>query len=247
MTLSHGGDSFSSRLEVFLNVRLLGGFSQLSHLNKHRSNDIIGWYRRCDVPIIIVRLGYFMQLLATFRSFFYLCLFRERPENLPASETLLLGVAAFYVLVQVISQPLSDLLTKLLIFSANALLLGAVWFFILQLRHLAVRWKQTATAMFGSLALTNLLAWPFNSDATESVLAVQSAMSDPAFVGDSPPGLFMAPGLAITAIFIWQLSIQASILRHAIKVHPAFCFIIVIGYTVVISVVLSGLLGPFFR
>jgi hypothetical protein len=188
-----------------------------------------------------------MQLLSTFRSFINLCLFRERPENLPASETLLLGVAAFYVLVQVISQPLSDLPTKLLIFSANALLLGAVWFFILRLRQLATRWKQTATAMFGSLALTNLLAWPFNSDATESVLAVQSAMSDPAFAGDSPAGLFMGPVLAITAIFVWQLSIQASILRQAITVHPAFSFIIVIGYTLVISVVLSGLLGPIFR
>ena len=75
-----------------------------------------------------------MQLLLMLRSFFYLCLFRERPENLPASETLLLGVAAFYVFVQVISQPLSDLPTKLLIFAANELLLGAVWFFIMQLR-----------------------------------------------------------------------------------------------------------------
>ena len=96
-------------------------------------------------------------------------------------------------------------------------------------------------------SLTNLLAWPFNSDATESVLAVQSAMSDPAFSGDSPAGLFMGPVLAITAIFVWQLSIQASILRQAINVHPAFSFIIVIGYTLVISVVLSGLLGPIFR
>ena len=188
-----------------------------------------------------------MQLLLMLRSFFYLCLFRERPENLPASETLLLGVAAFYVFVQVISQPLSDLPTKLLIFCANALLLGAVWFFILQLRGLTARWKQTATAMFGSLALTNLLAWPFTSDATESVRAVQSAMSDPAVVGDSPPGLFMGSVLAITAIFVWQLSVQASILRHAIKIHLAFCFMIVMGYTLIISVVLSGLLGPFFR
>jgi len=188
-----------------------------------------------------------MQLLSTLRSFFYLCLFRERPENLPASESVLLGAVSFYVLVQVISQPLSDLPTKLLIFGANALLLGAVWFFILQLRRLTARWKQTATAMFGSLALTNLLAWPFNSGATESVLAVQSAINEPAFVGDPPSGLFMGPVLAITAIFVWQLSIQASILRQAIKVHPAFCFIIVVGYTLLISVVLSGLLGPFFR
>ena len=72
-------------------------------------------------------------------------------------------------------------------------------------------------------------------------------MSDPAFVGDSPPGLFMGSVLAITAIFVWQLSVQASILRHAIKIHLAFCFMIVMGYTLIISVVLSGLLGPFFR
>ena len=191
-----------------------------------------------------------MQLLLMFRSFFYLCLFRERPENLPASETLLLGVAAFYVLVQVISQPSSlssNFAAILLIFSANAVLLAAAWFFILQLRHLTARWKQTATAMFGSLALTNLLAWPFNSDVNESVRGIQSAMSDPTFAGGSAPDLFMGPILAVTAILVWQLSIQASILRQAIKIHSALSFIIVISYTLIITFVISGLFGPFVR
>ena len=109
-----------------------------------------------------------MSITHTLRIFADLCLFRQRTENVPTSNNLLLGTAVALVLFCVLSDSHLyhsgySLTGRVFAYSLWAILLGAVLLVILKSNGVAERWRQTATAIFGTLALTKLIRWPLAS------------------------------------------------------------------------------------
>ena len=106
-----------------------------------------------------------MSITPTLRIFADLCLFRQRTENVPTSNNLLLGTAVTLVLFCILSD--SHLYNssysfpeKAFAYSLWTMLLGTVLLVILKSNGVAERWRQTTTAIFGTLALTKLNCWP---------------------------------------------------------------------------------------
>ena len=104
----------------------------------------------------------------TLRIFAHLCLFRQRTENVPTSNNLLLGTAVVLVLFCVLSDShlynsSYSLPAKTFAYPLWAMLLGTILLIVLKSNGVTERWRQTTTAIFGTLALTKLNCWPLTS------------------------------------------------------------------------------------
>ena len=104
----------------------------------------------------------------TLRIFAHLCLFRQRTENVPTSNNLLLGTAVAVALFCVLSDShfynsSYSLPAKAFAFALWAMLLGTILLIVLKSNGVTERWRQTTTAIFGTLALTKLNCWPLAS------------------------------------------------------------------------------------
>ncbi len=137
---------------------------------------------------------------ALFKTFLAIAVLTGRPQDLPASRTLLgwaalVSVWSNYMVDSAHDQPGARLLFALV---QTVLLGGWVWVALLARNH-PERWTQTMTALYGAAALLNLLAWPLlGLLQTEGVAA-----------GSVP--LFFA--LAMT---LWFLAIMTQVLHHAL-------------------------------
>ena len=110
----------------------------------------------------------FMCTTPTLRIFAHLCLFRQRTENVPTSNNLLLGTAVVLVLFCVLSDShlyntSYSLPAKTFAYPLWAMLLGTNLLIVLKSNGVTERWRQTTTAIFGTLALTKLNCWPLTS------------------------------------------------------------------------------------
>ena len=110
----------------------------------------------------------FMCTTPTLRIFAHLCLFRQRTENVPTSINLLLGTAVVLVLFCVLSDShlynsSYSLPAKTFAYPLWAMLLGTILLIVLKSNGVTGRWRQTTTAIFGTLALTKLNCWPLTS------------------------------------------------------------------------------------
>ena len=110
----------------------------------------------------------FMCTTPTLRIFAHLCLFRQRTENVPTSNNLLLGTAVVLVLFCVLSDShlynsSYSLPAKTFAYPLWAMLLGTILLIVLKSNGVTERWRQTTTAIFGTLALTKLNCWPLTS------------------------------------------------------------------------------------
>ena len=187
-----------------------------------------------------------MSITPTLRIFADLCLFRQRTENVPTSNNLLLSTAVALVLFCVLSDShlynsSYSLPAKAFAYSLWAMLLGTVLLVILKSNGVAERWRQTATAIFGTLALTKLIRWPLASGVRQDKQYIEEmarelvAAINAGIVDYPTPAIQLSIAYYVTwAIVIWALCIQSSILRHAIEVPLWIAFTIVIGYSVVV-------------
>jgi len=94
------------------------------------------------------------------KIFFDICLLRAKPQDLPASDTVMLAALAAYALADVIGVldvvPLGG---AALAAAVDTLLLLAATHLALRWRHLENRVPQTLSALAGCGALISLLAW----------------------------------------------------------------------------------------
>ena len=110
----------------------------------------------------------FMCTTPTLRIFAHLCLFRQRTENVPTSNNLLLGTAVVLVLFCVLSDShlynsSYSLPAKTFTHPLWPMLLGTILLIVLKSNGVTERWRQTTTGLFGTLALTKLNCWPLTS------------------------------------------------------------------------------------
>ena len=144
-------------------------------------------------------------MTALFNYFFDLCLLRAKPQDLPASSTLLGLVIVANLLVGVLA--FSGLYGSVL----RALMAGVVenLFFLttlgllLYFKGLFPRFNQSATALLGSSTLLAMILIPLYSMGGSA--ADHSAM---AAITD----------LCALLLLIWSLMVMGHVLRHAIEV-----------------------------
>lgn len=132
-------------------------------------------------------------------AFWNICLLRQAPQDLPASNALMMlsmlayGVAS--ILVGLLSlSPGAAFMSGLL----DVALMGAMTQLLLWIRELGARFVQTFTALMGTGAIMGVLALP--------LLFIQLQM------GGQPA---LVPSLLILGLMIWNLAIVGHILRHA--------------------------------
>lgn len=143
-------------------------------------------------------------LLTIVKAFWQIALFRAGPDSLPDSRTLLVLTITAYIAV--------DVMVILVIYPRHALpplLLVDVGFLILwcagilRLFGFAPRLQQTLSALFGTGALLQLLAFPLSGN--------------PEMEGELPDiGLWLRV-LVMVAILLWSVAVYGHIFSRAIS------------------------------
>lgn len=162
-------------------------------------------------------------MLALIKPFLDICLFRQGPQDLPASGILLgIAVAAHAATAVLLSTVSLGTLSAVLAGLLDTVLLCALTASLLYMQRLAMRVVQTLTAMAGSGAVITLVALP--------VIAWLHSVR--AAGGDA--------GLAVLLLLVllgWSLAVAGHILRHALSV-PYFLGLVlaVVFYWISITV-----------
>lgn len=161
-------------------------------------------------------------LFALFNFFLDLCLFRTRPQDLPASPVLLAFLAGIAVLLNLAligghaSGPLAALGEAV---TEVAVMLGVLYLALERMGHPG-RFVQTASALLGSGIVLGTFALPLSG-------------LDP---GDAV--------LAQVAILAWSILVMGHILRHAFDTGLAAASLIALGYTLFSYSLLAILFPP---
>ena len=166
-------------------------------------------------------------MLSLIRFFFLLCLLRTRPQDLPASQPLLVLVAAVNIVIatMVVTPALGSAFSSLLASLVDtAMLLGFVWL-LLRFRSHPARFVQTATSALGVSAVIAVLSLP-----------LQWAMSSAS--GNSPPE---AAAQLFLLLIVWLQVALGHVLRHALEVHLLLGVGLAFLYAIVSGVVIQEL------
>jgi len=162
-------------------------------------------------------------ILVLFRPFFDICLFRKRPQDLPASRELFLLVLLLYgVLSAVLSYSVEPFSTAVISGLVEAAMLLIITWMFLFLRSVPERWLQTSTALAGTGAFFSLVAFPL--------------FYWRVFAAGTPVVLAFNTMLVILLI-LWNIGVMAFILRNALSssyllgVLSALTYIAIITYT----------------
>lgn len=153
-------------------------------------------------------------MTALLTLFLNLCLLRAKPQDLPASGRLMGAALAAYFLagwmIALTQQPAGPAVLAAL---ADSAVLALLTHTVLLLRKHPERLAQTLSALAGTGAVIQLIAWP----------------------------LLATP--ALLALLVWNLAINAHILRHALEVRLGPAILISVGF-LLMSVTVALALAP---
>lgn len=170
-----------------------------------------------------------IPMLSLIRFFFLLCLLRNRPQDLPASQALLMVVAAVNIVIGTIvvtpalGSPFTALLASLL---DTAMLLGFVWL-LLRFRDHPGRFLQTATAAVGVSAVIAILSLPLQ-------WTISSGANTASPTPETATQLFLL-------LILWLQVALGHVLRHALGVNLLLGVGLAFLYAMVSGVVVQSL------
>src|SRR5216684_3432630 len=140
-------------------------------------------------------------MLAVLKIFFDISLLSGKPQDLPASNTLLWLTALSAVGANYVADGVhTDWFVRLLFALGETTLLGFVVWVALAIRHYSERWPQTMMALYASSVFVNITTWPI-------VLWLTNAPAS-----DWP----IIVGLAIT---VWFIAIMTRVLHYALTLQ----------------------------
>jgi len=162
-------------------------------------------------------------LIALFQTFFDICLFRKRPQDIPAAPELFWVILLCYGLISaILSYPTQTIYIAVLTgLIESAMLLLITWIF-LYLRSLPARWLQTCTALAGTGVIFSLMAFPL------FYFRVYA---------QAGPALQALTSLLIICLILWNISVMTHILKNALSssymlgVMGSLTYIALITYT----------------
>ncbi|MGD2119427.1 MAG: hypothetical protein PVG66_13780 [Chromatiales bacterium] len=168
-------------------------------------------------------------MLKLFNFFVDLCLLRRAPQDLPASSSLFALTVLLNVLISTVG--VMDLMPgpamALAAAVVDALLLIVVLRLLLMMQNHVGRFLQTATALFGSGALLNLIALPLQlvtGDNNSEAGAGQPMIS-----------------LAYLLLIIWIQVVIGHILRHALEIKLSLAIGLALTYSILAGMLIKYL------
>jgi hypothetical protein len=170
------------------------------------------------------------MLVTLWNSFFSICCFKKAPEDLPASrELLVLSLAGYSIgsFLLAISSQSADVAALSGIIDAG--LLATITYLLLTLFRLPERWLQTTSALFGTGIIFSLFALPF------SHMLASTADTDP---------FFLVLLLVIISLLLWNISVMAHIMRHALSSSFALGVFMALIYVWVITAAITTMFPP---
>ncbi len=170
-------------------------------------------------------------MLALIRAFFDIALHRRGPEELPASGLLFGAALAAYLAAAGVSlsQPMLAVLHPVLLLAMDtALTLGFIWALLKTFAH-ERRFRQTATAFFGTAALFNVLGTPI----AIWYDALRAAEADIAM-----------PAILLVLLLVWMIDVGGFILSRAIGRPYVLAIGIMLGYELLTYSVRVALFPP---
>ena len=160
-----------------------------------------------------------------------ICLFQAKPQDLPASNTLV-GIAAVAAIVTNVLTHRSHGYTSQVIAmsAAQVVVFGLAIWVVLRLKLKAERFPQTVTAIFGASALLQLVAWPIVGWLYR--------------VKESPDASM--PMMLLFALSIWVLAVAVYVMKQALELGTGASFLITLAcqvFTLLVVFILFGQIG----
>ncbi len=169
-------------------------------------------------------------LQALWRTFFDMCRYRVKPQELPYSPQFLQVLLLLYSLVNLLlAWLMQPFYLAVLSAVVQTLLLVVLTWSLLRIVGHQVRLNQTLIALVGTGLLFSLLNLPLG------VWIVSVQQDD------------MAPVLPVFMLLLlvgWNLSVYAHILRHALSTHFFFGFLLAFTLSLLSGSILNALTGP---
>ncbi len=137
------------------------------------------------------------------KTYFYICLLKYRPQDVPASrELLVISVGIYFLLGYVLAGLDENIVNALPAAMVDTVFLLAFTLLLLLLRRMPGRWIQTATALAGTGIVFGLLLMPGIVILSESgpVTLIQQILS-----------------ILLYLVLIWYVVVLAHIFRHALS------------------------------
>lgn len=162
-----------------------------------------------------------------FRFFVELAMLRRGPQDLPASRTLLILLAALSVLIGSVNGAdlFGGLRTALGANLLDLLLMMLMLFVLLQVKGHLARWQQTASAFFGLGALAGMV-----------MLLVR--------VPAGALGIMELAMLADLVVAVWLHVALGGVLRHALDMPLLAGVAIVLSYTIMAFNIIARVFPP---
>jgi hypothetical protein len=168
-------------------------------------------------------------MLPLVSKLFQICLFRAKPQDLPASRDSLVYTVAGAGLVFVLrNHLLSGEGNIFAIAFVQIVLLGLAFKIILALFSKPERWLQSATALFGCSAVIVALVIPFLISAGADV-----------FTGST----FNLVKIAILATSVWYFAVIVFILRETLEVRVMLAFVVAVVLEIALATALLQIFG----
>lgn len=152
-------------------------------------------------------------MVLLFKAFWNILILRYGPQNLPASQFLLIWALFLHVAIGVALglftlTPASSLVSAMV----STLLMTAIIYSLLSLRRKTSRFTQTMTAMAGCEVMLGLMAYP---------------ISYWYFTGLGDPNI---PAMLSLVILVWNLMLASHIFHHALDVPRSMGYLFAVGY-----------------
>lgn len=170
-------------------------------------------------------------MLPSITTLIRICLLVARPQDLPASrEFFYLCVAAAFAILFMGYSILAGTGNPLLLAAINTALLGVIWLVILQVAGRTDRWIQSASAIYGSAAILNLISLPI----------ITSGLDIPSM---DKEGISETSRLVIIGLWAWEVAVTARITRETLEINLPLAVILSVAMSFVLQMAMVTMFG----
>ncbi len=160
-----------------------------------------------------------------------ICLFKAKPQDLPASNVLAAILASLAVVINISSDGFNDQISNSFTVAVSYVVtFGIAIWVVLRIRKRASRWAQTASAVYGTTTLMSIVSWP----AVTTIMAQAQNSSQQS-------DWFLFALLLFFAVAIWSLSLLVMIFREAMEISRLASFFITIAIVMIVPLVVIEL------
>jgi hypothetical protein len=172
-------------------------------------------------------------MVNTIRILIRICLFAANPQDLPAQRQILtMCVASTFVVLFAGYKLLAPGASPILLAATHTLLLGVAWIVVLQLSRKMARWYQSASAIYGTAAIMNLVSLPIIS----GNIPVTSTGS-----GVAQPGI---GAFILITLWLWEIAVTARIVKESIEIRISMAIGISLLMSFVLQFIMINMFGP---